>query len=159
MGSLRGIIKEFFELLIVSAGVLITTFIYPPISDLFVTYLHSPVLVASTVSFFAIFAVIAVTLWIYAGKAEIAANVPHTNIFNRIGGTFLALCKGAILLWALLFLFGVVDTDKDSRAFFRGSMSVVKIQELSPLIDNMFDTLGSRRAFRSILPLIKKSVF
>lgn len=158
VGATRGVIKEFFELMIVTLDVLLCTHLYGPLSDLLVKA-KLPVMTASTISYLFLFLLIAFTLWVVAGKAEASANIPPRNGGNQFGGALMAFVKSCILIWALLFMISTIPMTDNGKAFFAGSFCVRTLESLNPVVDQAFYAAGSERTYRWLHPRIKKFRF
>lgn len=158
-GSSRGVIMELFEFLIVTLNVLLCSHLYGPLSYFFVTFIHTPSLVASVISYVFFFLLFAVILWILAGKAQIAANIRDSVGPNRFGGAVFGFLKGLLIVWAFLFALAQIPLSKDSLDVLHASPTVQAVQSLTGPIDSALETAGSKRAYHTMHPLLMKSVF
>lgn len=158
-GYSRGMIMEFFEFMIFSVNVVLSTHLYGFLSNLFVTFIHTPSLVASVISYLFFFSIVAVVLWVLAGKSEIAANIPPSFELGRLAGAFFAFVKAVLLAWAIFFGVSLIPLTDESKLVLHNSPTVHGVQSITLMVDSVLETLGSSRAYHTIHPLIQQSVF
>jgi uncharacterized membrane protein required for colicin V production len=158
-GSHRGIIKEFFEFFILTANILICSWIYGPISDLLVKFAHFPAMTASVLVFIVLFLVAAFVVWVISGKVEVAANIPPSNGPYRFGGAVIGFAKGILITWYLLLVLSFIPYTLNGIRLFSDSEGVQIVQSLNPIMDSILQAGGSARAYRFFHPLIKDSNF
>ncbi|MCL5055617.1 MAG: CvpA family protein [Firmicutes bacterium] len=159
VGYQRGIIKEFFEFLILTVNVLICSWFYGPLSDLIAKYLHLPVMTSSVLCCFILFLILAFAVWVLSGKAEAAANIPPSHSGSRLGGAVFGFAKGALIAWYLLLILSLIPYSPNGLKFFSDSEGVKIVQNLNPVMNEFFHAAGSPRAYRFLHPLIKNSNF
>ena len=159
VGYQRGIIKEFFEFLILTVNVLICSWFYGPLSNLITQYLHIPVMTASVLCCLILFTAAAFIVWVLSGKAEAAANIPPSNSGSRLGGAVFGFAKGILIAWYLLLILSLIPYSSNGLKFFSDSEGVKIVQKLNPVMNELFHAAGSPRAYRFLHPMIENSNF
>jgi uncharacterized membrane protein required for colicin V production len=158
-GTTRGVIKEFFEFLIVTINPILCSYLYGPVGNLLTRYAHVPKGIAAIISFLFFFLLFAFILWVLAGNTEASANIPPHNGLNQLGGLVFALAKALVMIWVVLLGFSLIPMTKTGRAFFSKSFSVRMIESLNPTLDEILYATASRQAYQFIHPKIKKFNF
>lgn len=143
IGSKRGLILEFFDLIILFAGLGLTFHLYGHLSKLILSFLAWDKTFCAWFSFFVIFIIIAGVLFFIALVLDRTVKLSVSlKSLNMYAGLLLAILKGVFILIMALVVILSMPIKKEDKKYIFSSGSAKILWNFYPPFKDVFDIVS-----------------